>query len=244
MLKFLKKLQNLYGFTMTLVNCLEGNASVQEISNFKKKYWNQSVIYAWVNKQTYQCYIGSATKAQKRPFDHLQNGKLSNVNLQQGFHDFGKENFFLFILEKVGESPKITKSQLEHAENNYLQKIPRSLQYNIALRAFLPFLSEEAKKQLSLNITGSKNPIFGKKGPLAPGFHKKGSLNHMYGKKHTLEARKKISEKAKLYFKNQVLHYRAIPVQFQNLVTNKTTQPFSTLLIAAKFLGYNTSRII
>lgn len=228
---------------------MEANASQQNKQEFKKQFWNQSVIYAWVNKQTFQCYIGSGKQAQKRPFDHLRSEKLSNLNLQQAFKDFGKDHFVLIILDKVAESCNVTKHQLEMAENDYLQKIPRSLQYNVAWYAYTSgFITDEVKKKISLRIQGSKNPMFGIKGFLAPGYHKKGSSNHMYGKKHTLEARQKISEKAYYRFQNQkqkqILHYRAMPVRFLNVKTKEITQPFDTLCVAAKFLGYHTSKMI
>lgn len=92
-------------------------------------------------------------------------------------------------------------------------------------------------------MQGSKNPMFGKTGPLAPGFFKKGSENHMYGKKHTLEARQKMSEKAKQRYKDQ-LHNLAQPVQLINVKTNLVTEPFKNLTDAATFLGYMTSRMI
>lgn len=70
----------------------------------------------------------------------------------------------------------------------------------------------------------------------------------MYQKKHTPKARELMSEKAKqsyqVRFKNQMLPYRAIPVQLLNLKTNELMAPFKTLLAAGKFLEYHTSRMI
>lgn len=243
---FFQKLQNTYKLTKVPLDFLEGNASEKDILQFKEKFRNQSVIYAWVNKQTLQCYIGSAHKAHKRPFDHLIVRRLSNKYLQQGMTEFGKEAFLLIILEVVAESHQVTRQQLTDAENFYLRNIPRSLQYNVAWLAFsaLGMLTDYAKKELSLSMIGSNNPIFGIKGSLAPGYFKKGPLNHMYGKKHTPESREKISQKAKLRHEKEVLHYKAMPVVLHNLKTNERTKPFDTQTAAASFLGYNTSRII
>jgi len=104
-------------------------------------------------------------------------------------------------------------------------------------------ISEQHKKKLSLRMLGSNNPIFGIKGPLAPGYHKTGPSNHMYGKKHTLEARKIISEKAKLRHQNDTLHPTTTPVKLINLKT-KTTELFKGLMPTAKFIGYDTSQMI
>lgn len=198
---FMEVLCNLYNLK-TVPDFLKADATTLEIKNFKEKYYNKSVIYAWVNIYTYQCYIGSAQKAQKRPFDHLRS--TQNPHLKNAFTEFGKNSFLLLILEIVSNDFKNThREMLILAENLYLSTIPRSLQYNIALFAVtgsFQGLGEEAKELIRLNITGSKNPLFGKTGSLAPGFHKKGILNHMYGKKHSLEAREKMSQIAKLRY--------------------------------------------
>lgn len=247
---FFEKLQKIYKLQKEPMASLKGDSSPEEILSFQKKFWNKAVIYAWVNKQTLQCYIGSTKKAHKRLLDHLLRPKSSNIQLQSGFKKFGKENFVLIILEQVtiteNEIIKIKdfNTILDKTENFYLRTIPRSLQYNIAWYAFRIFISDEDKLRISLRMRGSKNPMYGKTGPLAPGFHKKGSDHHMFGKKHTLEARQKISEKAKIRYADLQLYSLGYPVQLINVKTNKLTEPFKSLTKAGKFLGYKTSNII
>lgn len=153
---------------------------------------NYSGIYKIENTNTGCVYIGSAINLKARKRDHflkLKKNKHYNKYLQNSFNKHGSISFKFIVIECV-----VDKSDLIEREqfwiDNYLsnkQKI-----YNICMHAGNTIGIRPSKKTREK----LRNRMMGKK-------------NHMYGKTHTKEARKKISEAQKNreyddHFKNKM----------------------------------------
>lgn len=162
-------------------------------------------IYKITNNIDKKYYIGSSTNIERRWAAHRSSlNKKTHVNifLQRAWDKYGSDNFSFSIVENCDG---YSKDRLLEVEQSYIDKIENC--YNIAkftsggdLISYHPNrdeivekisnavklryenLSEEDKVKLSTNMIGEKN--------------------HMFGKCHSIEAKRLISEKNKVYYKN------------------------------------------
>ena len=162
-------------------------------------------IYKIINNIDKKYYIGSSTNIERRWVAHkrsLNKKTHANIFLQRAWDKYGSDNFSFIIVE---DCDGYCKDRLLQVEQSYINKIENC--YNIAkfagggdLISYHPNrdeivekisnavklryenLSEEDKIKLSINMVGEKN--------------------HMFGKCHSAETKKLISEKNKIYYKN------------------------------------------
>lgn len=147
-----------------------------------------SGIYKIINHKTNDFYIGQSTELKTREYTHffeLKNNKHHNSHLQNAYNKYGYENLEFKILLYC--EPK----ELIRYEQYFVDKLNPS--YNILVECVITRKgtrhSEESKKKISFSqkdMKGILNPMFG--------VHRFGSLNPMFGKKHSLESKIKISE--------------------------------------------------
>jgi len=58
---------------LTIIDCFDfADEKKQNLTIFKQKHKDTSVIYGWVNKNNHMVYIGSADEATNRPFQHTK----------------------------------------------------------------------------------------------------------------------------------------------------------------------------
>ena len=136
-------------------------------------------IYMITNTVNGVFYVGSSIEIEKRFQQHkadLRNNHHHNIRLQNAFNKYGEDNFKFEISLICDCSPK----QLRKIEQRYIDKLDacnRKKGYNISPLATAGGCFKE------------NNWIYGK------GYLMAGELNHFYGRKHTEETRKIISEK-------------------------------------------------
>lgn len=135
-------------------------------------------VYQIKNKINGHIYIGSSVNMVDRLWNHktkLRNQTHKNPHLQAAWNKYGEENFEFTILETVQRREDAVK-----LEQKYIDTF--NPDYNIATSATATRLgipmSDDAKKKLS-KVKLIQN---------------KGKNNPFYGKTHTKETRKKISE--------------------------------------------------
>jgi group I intron endonuclease len=176
----------------------------------------KSGIYKITNRINGKFYIGSAVDIKNRFSTHvseLKNKTHSNYHLQRAWDKYGKENFIFEVLEEI-----IDINSLLLREQHFLDIL--TPEYNICKIASSTLgikYSEDAKKRISENhadVSGERNPMYGKKGHLAPAYGKKltnatkqkireaignrqNEKNPMYGKKHSAETIELMRKKAK-----------------------------------------------
>lgn len=184
-------------------------------------------IYAIINLITKQMYIGSTINGRGRWFQHksaLKRGLHGNEYLQDSWKKYGEENFDFIILECIIVDDKkyvlsreqyyIDKYDTMNRENGFNKSpadlennpIPEETRKKISLKRIGKKLklTPEQRKKWSEMRKGENNSFYGKK-------HSKETLrilsekaskrtrekNSFYGKKHTEETKKKIAEKLK-----------------------------------------------
>jgi group I intron endonuclease len=156
----------------------------------------KSGIYKITNKQNGKIYIGSSLNIYQRFYMHrsnLSSGNHHSSHLQRAWDKYGKESFIFEIIEEVPD-----KNVLLEKEQYYMdtaKSYERENGYNInptATSRLGAKHTEEAKRKMSetrkrLGLAkGKNNPMYG--------VSLSGTDHGMYGKTHSPESRKKISE--------------------------------------------------
>jgi group I intron endonuclease len=128
----------------------------------------------------------------KRPFRHWFKSVSHNKHLWNAFKLYGREGFVLIIFENMGSKNRVSKEELERAEDRYLALTV--LKYNFLEKAF----SSEGYKHTEEAISKMRKSRLGKK--LSESTKKKlkilfsGAQNPFYGKKHNSTLKKRLSE--------------------------------------------------
>ncbi|CAL1777244.1 putative I-TevI-like homing endonuclease GIY-YIG family protein [Acinetobacter phage vB_AbaM_PhT2] len=156
-----------------------------------------SGIYKIENIITNKCYVGSTKcfkSRWKRHFHDLENGTHSSIKLQRSYNKYGKCAFVPSILEKL----EYTKAEIIDAENNWMQKLDSKANgYNIADASFGDTTSNHPNKAQIIKKRADKIKANCSKlssEERSAKFGRFGKENGMYGKSHSAETRKKLSE--------------------------------------------------
>ena len=152
-------------------------------------------IYQIKNLVNNKVYVGSAVDVKQRIRAHrhlLKQGNHFNKHLQSAWDKYGENSFKFNLLQTVENKEELlsieqeyldsldsdTKyNQREVAESNFGMKFSYEWRNNLSLAHQGKKASEETKEKMSLAHSGIKHP--------------------MYGKHHTEESKKKISENRK-----------------------------------------------
>lgn len=135
-------------------------------------------IYMILNGVNGKVYIGKSINIKKR-FQkhryHLNHNNHPNSHLQSAWNKYGKSNFSFLVLEECDDQ------YLDEAEVEWISKCNStdpSKGYNLENGGDSGYvLSDEIKKKISIKNKGKNNPF--------------------YGKKHSEESRRKMSESRK-----------------------------------------------
>lgn len=138
---------------------------------------NVSGIYLIKNIKNKKVYIGSAISLISRLSKHihdLKNNKHHSIHLQNAWNKYGEDCFIFGIVEIIED-----KNQLTIYEQKYMDKymsFDQNYGYNVC--------------PLAKNNLGCKH----QRGLKEKSIRSKGINNGFYGKKHTIDSLKKISE--------------------------------------------------
>lgn len=139
-------------------------------------------IYKITNKVNGKIYIGSSINCRQRVYSHvsfLARNKHHNSYLQNAFSKYGIDSFIFEVIASVLDTKDLCKIEQDFINETECYK--RNIGYNLSPTA-----------GNTLGLKQSPETIAKKKGMFT------GSKNPFYGKKHSEETRKIISEKAKL----------------------------------------------
>jgi len=156
---------------------------ISQVFNIKEKYVRQiniaiCGIYKISNKVNGKVYIGSSSDIKKRwntHKNHLKKNKSDSRYLQNAWNKHGEENFVFEIIECV-----YFEENLKERELFYIEKY-KSCDANFGYN-----LQKEPGRGPGLH--GKDNPAFGQSEKFS------GKNNHFYGKYHTEETKRLISE--------------------------------------------------
>ena len=120
-------------------------------------------IYAIENTINNKVYIGSSADTQRRIWEHrhqLNEGKHRNAHLQYSWNKYGKDAFVFFLIEHCKKEELIEREQnamdiFGVVENGYNIRI--KAESNLGLT-----MSPEARKKISIAMTGENNSFYGK----------------------------------------------------------------------------------
>jgi group I intron endonuclease len=175
---------------------------------------NQAVIYMWFNKITGKVYIGSAIDGKKRLSRYYMPSVLkTNSRIYKNILKYGHSSFIVSILEVLGETMSVSKSDILAREQFYLDWALKTyglqvlnlltitnsslgLKHTLETKAKIAkarsgkLHSTETKDKLSQMHSGENNPFFDKKHTSE--FRTKlkqrtGEANPMFGKEKSPE---------------------------------------------------------
>jgi len=156
----------------------------------------KSGIYKITNKQNGKIYIGSSLNIYQRFYMHrsnLSSGNHHSSHLQRAWDKYGKESFIFEIIEEVPDKNVLLEKEQYYMDTT--KSYERENGYNInptATNRLGAKHTEEAKRKMSESRKasgrwkGKNNPMYG--------VSLSGPDHGMYGKTHSPESRKKISE--------------------------------------------------
>jgi len=175
---------------------------------------NQAVIYMWFNKITGKVYIGSAIDGSKRLSRYYMTSVLKvNSRIYKNIIKYGHSSFSVSILEVLGETKSVSKSDILSREQFYLDwaiktyglqvlnlltKTNSSLGFQHTLETKAKIAksrlgrshSIETKDKLRQRFSGEGNPFFGRKHTpeyLTKLKERGGVANPMFGKEKSPE---------------------------------------------------------
>lgn len=156
-----------------------------------------SGIYMIVNKTNGKTYIGSSFDIEDRWRRHkslLARNRHHNFHLQQSWNKYGPQNF-KFTVEEI-----ISEEDLLETEQQYLDlcKILPSFYYNTCYVAGAPMKGRIPwnKGKTGLQVAWNKGTPFSEevRHKMSEAAKRKiGNKNHMFGKHHSLETRRKLA---------------------------------------------------
>lgn len=179
----------------------------------------KSGIYCIANNVTNKIYIGSSVNLESRIKSHknsLNKNKHHNNYLQNSWNKYGGASFEFRILERVENELLIKREQYWI---DFYNSVDKKIGYNICPVAGNTLgvkLSEEAKKKLSKRNSGCGNPMYGK--THTPEVRKILSDFHT-GLKVTDEFRKKLSKLTK--GENNGMHGRKHSITAKESIAEK-----------------------
>lgn len=160
-------------------------------------------IYKTTNTITKKIYIGAHST------ENINDGYLgSGKQLKDAIKKYGIDNFTREILEFFDSREKAFEREAEVVTEDFIKKTntynmcpgglgcsTKTEQFKLQVSKKLKgrILTEEHKKKISQAQMGEKNHRYGKPNPNTPKL--RGKDNGMFGKTHSLETKKRISEK-------------------------------------------------
>ena len=156
-------------------------------------------VYRIVNNINCKLYIGSSIHINRRFVEHisaLRRNCHGNKHLQMAWNTYGEENFEFEIIELIEDFENLLVAREQYWMDYYSSYNP-ILGYNISHYASGSGgyeVSDETREKLRRAATGRKYSSETKEKLSSM---RRGKLNSFYGKHHTEETKKLLSDKAK-----------------------------------------------
>lgn len=166
-------------------------------------------VYQIRSLSTNKFYIGSSGNLKKREFNHfrsLRKGTHHNALLQKLFTKNGEDDFQFIVLKFF--SKKVLAQKLEDQLINKYWDNPRCLNIGHSAIGGDNLSKNPNKKTIVRRMTKSVRQRMANmtKEERVAAFSQPGCLNGMYGRTHTKETRKRLSEANKGHHRNKGIH--------------------------------------
>ena len=150
------------------------------------------IIYIAINKINNKCYIGQTVGTlNTRKREHFYDSSRDNLYFHNALKKYGKENFTWEILRECESILELNRMEVFYI---WLLKTKKPNGYNLTDGGKNSRLSEEIKNKIRIARKGGKASKETKK---IMQIINAGIRNPFYGKHHSDETKRKISEKAK-----------------------------------------------
>lgn len=141
-------------------------------------------IYKITRKDTEQAYIGLSENIERRWYEHIHKPQLKHSYIDRAIKKYGADRFDLEIIEELPNDRNLLMER-EAYWVKYYNTYKDDFHYNLTPAGdFSPMKVPEIAAKVSKANSGKNNPMFGKIGEEHPAF----------GRKHTQEAKQKLSE--------------------------------------------------
>lgn len=166
------------------------------ISNIRSDLSKKSGIYGVLNTVDGKCYIGSGVDLYRRFSDHLK-GRSSNIRLQRAIKKHGIKNFSFVVYAFV----KYSTPGITDMETLFMSYFSRENLYNFKYEASTmsgyKHTEQAIKKMRKRFIDPINHPMYGKTHSLEAKklISKPGELNPMFGKTHSDFSKSLISDR-------------------------------------------------
>lgn len=152
------------------------------------------IIYLYRSKTTNKSYVGQTIDEERRKHQHMKADK--NTYFHNAIKKYGYDDFEYSVIETLYNENKNELYKELIARESYWIDYYNSLApngYNLIKGGNDYVISDATRKKISESVSGEKNGMYGKEGP-------------MLGKHHTDEAKQIMSIKAKERLKNKENH--------------------------------------
>lgn len=132
-----------------------------------KRLTEKMAIYIIINSINHKIYIGSTINVSRRKSEHfngLKNNNHPNKHLQNSYDKYGENAFSMYLLEYIDNKEDLLKREQYWIDLTCVTN--RDIGYNISPTAgstLGTFHSEEFKEQRRILSLGENNPFYGKK---------------------------------------------------------------------------------
>lgn len=175
-------------------------------SKIKEVIFLEGVVYSITNINNGKKYIGSTVDYKKRVRAHINGLKGSyheNRLLQEDFDTYGENSFKFEILHET--SSEDDRYKMEESTIHRLRTFEPDIGYNLSTDGRGKYLiSDETRERMRQNSLGENNPFYGKnhtpevlKIMSEKASERTGDKNPFYGKEHTEESKQKIRDTVK-----------------------------------------------
>lgn len=173
------------------------------------------VVYEIKNIKNGKRYIGSTINYEERVKSHLRGLRGNyhdNKRLQEDYNKQGESVFEFKVLYEFedGESEKRFNKEEEVIKRYKTYETGYNLTYDGRCKYIF---TEETREKIRQNTAGESNPMYGKKHSeetkkliSEKASQRVGELNHFYGKNHTEETKRELSEMGKERYRKGLIN--------------------------------------
>ena len=153
-------------------------------------------VYKIINKELNKYYVGSTCHLKERAnrhFSELRTNKHHNFDLQNDYNEYGTDSFYSETVAEFNTEKEARDLEQKIIDENYdsIYNVGKNARFGGDLMSYHP-KHDEITNKISNTLKNKMSKMTEEERAFK--FGHSGELNPMYGKTHTEEARRKMSE--------------------------------------------------